>query len=817
VFVSSTFRDMLEDRNELMAQTWPALRKVCRSRAVEFVEVDLRWGVTEEQSQRKETVRHCLAEIKRCRPYFIGLLGERYGWVPGPETFSPALLDEEPWLDNEVAKRSVTEIEILHGVLNDPDMAGRSFFYFRDPKYAKTRGGDFLPEDAASAARQDELKQRVKKVCEAKHIPLCESYADPPTLDKLVLADLTAAIEAEFPEDQSPDVWAREDREHEAYARSRRTEFYVGRDAYFQRLDDYARNGGNGCGLTVLGASGGGKSALLANWAARWRQAHAGDFVFQHYIGSSPMSASHLALMRRLMVAIIRWLRDEDAPREFEPEEGRLPAQAEEIVKAFPGYLDRLAVRAREKGVRAIVVLDALNQLEDRERGRLLAWLPRRLPGEVRLIASTLPGDAMDALERHNWPDPLTVEPLTEAERIQLIARYLSHFSQGLSEARAWKIAAVEAASNPLYIKTLLDDLRVTGAHERLDEQIDDYLRAAGIPALLTKILARYERDYQRDRPELVREALALLWAARRGLTEPELLELLKPDGLERLPAGLWSPVRCALEDGLVDRDGVLSFAHDHLRTAVERRYVREPGAAKALRLRLADYFGSRPVDARQADEFPWLLRQTESRDRLRACLLDIDRFQLIQNRDGEELLGYWVWLREERGMGALYLKQFERWALPKGEWLAVNSAAGSLAYFLLKGAQYIEAENLLDRVLETGERFLGAEHPSTLGSVNNLAFLYERQGRYGEAEPLYQRALAARERVLGAEHPDTLVSVNNLAGLYERQGRYGEAEPLYQRALEGLRRKLGDAHPHTKMVAANHAGCLDKLRGGGR
>ncbi len=37
VFVSSTFRDMVEDRNELMVQTWPALRRLCRERAVEFV------------------------------------------------------------------------------------------------------------------------------------------------------------------------------------------------------------------------------------------------------------------------------------------------------------------------------------------------------------------------------------------------------------------------------------------------------------------------------------------------------------------------------------------------------------------------------------------------------------------------------------------------------------------------------------------------------------------------------------------------------------------------------------------------------------
>ena len=116
VFVSSTFKDMIEDRNELMAQVWPALRRVCRGRSVEFVEVDLRWGVTEEQSQRKETLRHCLAEIKRCRPFFIGLLGERYGWTPGQEAHSQALLDEEGWLKDEIAKHSVTELEILHGV-----------------------------------------------------------------------------------------------------------------------------------------------------------------------------------------------------------------------------------------------------------------------------------------------------------------------------------------------------------------------------------------------------------------------------------------------------------------------------------------------------------------------------------------------------------------------------------------------------------------------------------------------------------------------------------------------------------------------------
>jgi len=36
LFVSSTFRGLVEDRNELMSHVWPALRKLCRDRAVEL-------------------------------------------------------------------------------------------------------------------------------------------------------------------------------------------------------------------------------------------------------------------------------------------------------------------------------------------------------------------------------------------------------------------------------------------------------------------------------------------------------------------------------------------------------------------------------------------------------------------------------------------------------------------------------------------------------------------------------------------------------------------------------------------------------------
>ena len=80
VFVSSTFRDMQAERDILSKKIFPQLRKLCEERAVSWTEVDLRWGITDEEKAEGKVLPLCLAEIERCRPWFISLLGARYGW-----------------------------------------------------------------------------------------------------------------------------------------------------------------------------------------------------------------------------------------------------------------------------------------------------------------------------------------------------------------------------------------------------------------------------------------------------------------------------------------------------------------------------------------------------------------------------------------------------------------------------------------------------------------------------------------------------------------------------------------------------------------
>lgn len=111
---------------------FPLLRRRCQERGIAWSEVDLRWGVTTEQAAEGAVLPICLAEIERTRPYFIGLLGQGYGWVPGQ--IDPDLAARFGWLTDDL-HRSVTELEILHGVLNNPDAAGHAYFYLRDPAW----------------------------------------------------------------------------------------------------------------------------------------------------------------------------------------------------------------------------------------------------------------------------------------------------------------------------------------------------------------------------------------------------------------------------------------------------------------------------------------------------------------------------------------------------------------------------------------------------------------------------------------------------------------------------------------------------------
>ena len=69
IFISSTFQDMQSERDMLVTKVFPRLRQIAYERNVTLTEVDLRWGITEEEAKSSKVVEICLDEIRNSHPF----------------------------------------------------------------------------------------------------------------------------------------------------------------------------------------------------------------------------------------------------------------------------------------------------------------------------------------------------------------------------------------------------------------------------------------------------------------------------------------------------------------------------------------------------------------------------------------------------------------------------------------------------------------------------------------------------------------------------------------------------------------------------
>jgi tetratricopeptide (TPR) repeat protein len=570
VFVCSTFRDFAEERDLIAKRVFPQLRRRARERFVEVVGVDLRWGITEEESDRGETLPICLREVDRSRPYFVGLVGERYGWTPSPDLYSPALLARQPWLADHAGGSSVTELEILHGVLNNPAVAGRARFYFRDPAWSAARGPDCRSEDAAERAKLARLKERIR----ASGVPV-RDCADPESIAAAIADDLWQAIDAEYPAESVPDELERDRRQHEAYAAERRR-IYVGQRETLEAILRHLRQASDHAteesartrALLVTGDSGAGKSSLLANAAWAWRQSSPADAVIEHYVGSGHRSAHMDDLLQRLADELSRLVGATNMDRidEGRPEE------------RFERALSQASSWARGRNARVVLMVDALDRLGD---DATLAWLPRMIPTNVRVVLSMLDCQPLDAARGRGWAE-VAVPPLKPDVARDYVVETLARHGRRLPDAELSRIIDHPKSCLPIFLKSLVDELSVFGSFEGLSGRITQCLSAADPGELFQVILARLESDLGRD---AVRRPLEAIWASYDGMAEDELVDFcgVKPIELARL--------RLSLDEALHESRSLLRFGHVHVRDAVGARYLVSAEAQREIHRALAAWW----------------------------------------------------------------------------------------------------------------------------------------------------------------------------------------------------------------------------------
>lgn len=783
VFLSSTFRDFAEERDLLVRKVFPELRRKCRERLVELVDVDLRWGITEEEAQQGKVLPICLAEIDRSRPFFMGFIGERYGWIPEPEKYDLSLIMEQPWLDEHRGGKSVTELEMLHGVLNNPAMEDRAFFYFRDPAWSQKKGGAYLSEGSAEKEKLEALKDRIRQ----SGFPVVEDYPTPEALAEQVKKDLWNLIDEAFPESEVPDALAQERMRHEAYSATRRR-LYLGGEKYFQFLDA-AMKAKAFKPVLVSGQSGGGKSSLLANWTARWSKTHPKTALILHHLGCGADAADPVRMATRLMQEIARITGDE-----FKPE-----SDPDKMLEKLPESLAIASAWAEREKRELLIVLDGLDKVSERQH---LRWFPAHLPPKVKLLASCLDGEVLEAAKRRLGWSELKLKPFTRTEQTRFIKEYLGRYRKSLTPPQRKSLQSHPLCGNPLFLLTVLEELRVFGVHEKLQERLQVLLSPPAskgkdeeptVDDVFEHVLARVEEDLGK---KTVQSALEAIWASRSGLFQEELLSIAK------LAPAQWAAIQIALDESLYDSGGKISFGHDYLRKAVEDRYGLTGKVKNEVHKKIAEWFGEQKINKRIAVELPWQWRQCEDRKRLTECLIDNKVFAHLHKQFELELLGYWMWA--EIDINSSYATVWPAW----DEKLQDNerhTVPLHLCSFLLNTGIYSDfAANLYQISLDRREKHLGYTHPDTLETVSGLGRFLKAKGDLSGAEIHLRRALEGREKTLGPQNAETLMSLNNLGLLLQAKGDYQSAQAFFQRALTGQEKVLGISHLDTLMTVNN-------------
>lgn len=870
LFVSSTFKDMQAERNLLVKKVFPQVRKVCIERNVNFTEVDLRWGITNEESSGGQVITLCLNEIDNCRPYMIGMLGERYGWAKVgfdkhlDASFKRAIEAGHAWVEH-YTDRSVTELEILYAALFYPHLAQSAAFYLRDPDYShRNRLGDNEP----LRDKLDDLKQRIR----ASGLPARENYKSPDDFADLVLKDLLAWIDRDFPpEEQSASKDAAslemEVAIHDTHC-TRLSEVFVGGDKYFAVIEEHVR-ANDSTPLILTGPTGSGKSSLIASWVAQRKGMSLGEqeLVIPHFIELSDNS------VHRILGRILGQLKSH-----FKLEDLDIPSDPEKLIQAFPQWLAKVAAAG---STRVVIALDGVNHVES--SGLALNWLPSSFPSSVRVILSVSANDCgyfsasksndesakaeptskaercMEVLmKRAGWGSKLLrMVPLTDFEKQKLIEEYLGKYSKKLSPQQTYQLVEKKMTSLPLFLRSILEQLRIFGNFEELSKYIDYFLECSDISSLFEKILTRWEADYNTTaHGSLVQDVCAYIFVTKTGLLETELLDVTLA-GKERV---VLSHFLNGCQDAFVSRAGLITFGHSYLRKAVKRRYrLHEPVNRLRYHQGLAAYLGAQPLDpltSRLLFEYPRHLVAVGDSAKMRDFLSSLEVFAaLYTDHDKYDFLRYWNAVGHEKDKaGELYrralLDPTRRSARSSDELLALQVQVAQFlqemgdpngAVPLLKdalaiaegkyGKQSKEAADLLhdlalayelsaqiNLALEAAEKahglrvkLFGDTNEDTASSVWLLALLHKKKGNYDEALKLYYQALDQTQARLGPNHPTVGQYVKTVADVYRKQAVFDKAQTLYHQALAIFRINFGNSHPQVAEILSCLALILKK------
>lgn len=539
IFISSTFQDMQQERSELVAKVFPELKRIAAARDVTITEVDLRWGISKEESESGKVLQICMSEIENSHPFFIGIIGDRYGWCPNEnEIANNAILSERyPWMKDDISRQlSVTEMEMQYGVLRNPEKIN-AFFYIK-------RGSD------ESNTKLHSLKEAIRN---NKRYPWSE-YESPNDLGDQVKEALLQLLNQLYPEGHLSNL--EKDRLAQRSFLHSRTNVYIPNVKYYDEIEQFLQSDNQH--LVIASKSGMGKSSLIANWVKDCSE-HSGYHTIYHFSGISSLNENNKYVLSRLANEI----EDNYSLKQQSKLVTVDDLKGEDSEVKFSRIVNEI-----NKDSRLLLIIDGINSLVSggEEDVATLAWFPQ-LPSNVKIIFTSMDeSDVMKTFRRREYPI-MKIEPLSYDQREELVINQLAKYRKKLSKEQITMIAENELCGTPIVLRTILDELIQFGSFEGLEDRIHYYIDSQTPQECFSKVLERAEEEFGTD---LVRDVCCSLFCSKDGLSEDEIIQM---HGLTQLQ---WSQFYSAFYNHFTQVGNHISFSHRYIAEAIISRYLEE-------------------------------------------------------------------------------------------------------------------------------------------------------------------------------------------------------------------------------------------------
>ncbi|CAF1250551.1 unnamed protein product [Rotaria magnacalcarata] len=531
VFISSTFKDMHAERDILTRYVFPELRQRAKSLFVNLYQTDLRWGIAESQSN--QSVYLCLNEVYRS-DYFIGMIGERYGYIPKSYDF-PKDDKRFKWLETLPIGHSITDLEIQAGAFNQSASTkqNRAFFYFRNPKVVqdipKPWSDDFTTEDNHSRIKIDNLKQRIR----ASGFETFDGYPcswqgvsnDRPLVTDLeqfaqrVIDNLWTSLQEEYkPEYVLLDDNDLEDTQHQQYRLSF-MEHFVSRN---KMLQDTTKAISKVSVILITGQQGSGKTAAIAAIAnSILSRVNSNIKLYEHYVGITRASLNSLSMLRRLLCQMIN--DHSELAGQFPTDQIRTSSYTD-LCKILYDFL-----RMRKDLSNIVICIDGIELLDNETLVHTLNFIPKDFNFEKTtfIISATEGSNVAEACKNLSNTLAVDITNLEILERSEIVRKHLDRFGKKLDEhafsSQMKFITGKRDSFKPSYLTLICEELLLMTDYEK---KITEKLKA--IPQrqhlFLLEIFKRLEILFGET---YVATIFGLLYSARQDLTEQELRDLL--------------------------------------------------------------------------------------------------------------------------------------------------------------------------------------------------------------------------------------------------------------------------------------------------